>query len=97
MRRQVLRELHADFAVHSVAELASALGLNPRAVEYHGDVLAGWGKIKKIDGPRGRLLESLATEDPEVTAVLLATRLTDRSRHTQDGREGESGGGWSRV
>lgn len=81
MRRHVLRQLHADFAAHSIADLANALRLNLRQVEYHGEVLARWGKLKKIEGPNGCLFESLATEDPDVIAVLLATQLVDEPRH----------------
>ena len=79
VRRCVLRELHRDFAQHSIDELAHKLRLDASAIRYHVEVLAKWRTVRQVKGPDGGLLESLVAEDPEVTALLISTRAEDES------------------
>jgi Helix-turn-helix domain len=79
VRRRILRFLHTDFGKHSVNDVARELRLDVSEVRYHGAILAGWRKVSQIEGPDGDLLESLVTEDPEVIALLIATKAEDEA------------------
>jgi hypothetical protein len=79
VRRRILRFLHTDFGKHSINDIARELRLDASEVRYHGAILARWKKVRQIEGPDGDLLESLVAEDPEVIALLIATRAEDEA------------------
>jgi hypothetical protein len=79
VRRRILRQLHSDFSQHSIDDLARELCLNTSEIGYHGEVLARWKTVSRIEGPNGFLLESLVAEDPEVIRLLMATKAGDET------------------
>ena len=80
VRRNILRRLHQDFLPHTTADLSGDLELDESEIRYHARVLAKWRKVRLEEGPDGLILESLVPEDPEVIAVLIATRTEDEKR-----------------
>jgi hypothetical protein len=66
-----------NFSCHSVDDLARKLSLDPGNARYHAEVLARWRTVKRSEGPAGPQVESLATERPEVIALLESTESED--------------------
>lgn len=83
VRRRILRRLHQDLTAHTVGGLSKQLNLASIEIWYHARVLARWDKVKEL--PTGTdhadvPVESLVADDPEVTALLIATEADDEPR-----------------
>lgn len=80
VRRRILRRLHRDFAPRTAGELSEDLGVELGEIRYHCEVLTGWRIVKQTQGPSDFLFESSVAEDPEVIALLIATKAEDEPK-----------------